>query len=152
MIFHSMNCIKCGSDIFCKNGINTGIQRYKCKKCGVNFTRSTVKGYSFEIKIQALKMYKEGLGFRSIGRLLEVSFQTVANWVRHFGKMIKDVIQKQDISQKYDVVEVDEMWHFLKTNVKNCGFGLLLIPSVKEFLVLRLVEGGIKLQNNSLQS
>ncbi|MFT4967981.1 MAG: transposase-like protein, partial [Candidatus Deianiraeaceae bacterium] len=34
-----MNCIKCGSDIFCKNGINTGIQRYKCKKCGVNFTK-----------------------------------------------------------------------------------------------------------------
>ena len=145
-------CPKCSSVSYVKNGFISEKQRYKCKNCKCNFTRSTVKGYSFEIKIQALKLYKEGLGFRSIARLLEVSFQTVANWVRYFGKMIKDVMQKQDISQKYDVVEVDEMWHFLKTNIKNCGFGLLLIPSAKEFLVLRLVDGDLKQQKSYLQN
>ena len=111
-------CPKCGSVSYVKNGFVSKKQRFLCKDCKCNFTRSTIKGYGFEIKIQALKLYKEGLGFRSIGRLLEVSFQTVANWVRHFGKMIKDVIQKQDINQKYDFVEVDEMWHFLKKNAK----------------------------------
>ena len=145
-------CPECSSVFYVKNGFISEKQRYKCKNCKCNFTRSTVKGYSFEIKVQALKMYKEGLGFRSIARLLEVSFQTVANWVRHFGKMIKDVINSQNISQKYDVVEIDEMWHFLKTNIKNCGSGLLLIPLAEEFLVLRLEEGGFKRQKNSSQS
>ena len=145
-------CPKCGSVSYVKNGFVSKKQRFLCKDCKCNFTRSTIKGYSFEIKIQALKLYKEGLGFRSIGRLLEVSFQTVANWVRHFGKMIKDVIQKQDINQKYDFVEVDEMWHFLKKNAKNYGFGLLLIPLAEEFLVLKLEEEDVKLQKSYLQS
>ena len=145
-------CPKCGSVSYVKNGFVSKKQRFLCKDCKCNFTRSTIKGYGFEIKIQALKLYKEGLGFRSIGRLLEVSFQTVANWVRHFGKMIKDVIQKQDINQKYDFVEVDEMWHFLKKNAKNYGFGLLLIPLAEEFLVLKLEEEDVKLQKSYLQS
>jgi hypothetical protein len=38
-------------------------------------------------------MFKEGLGFRSIGRLLGISFQTVANWVRDLGKTIKNSIE-----------------------------------------------------------
>ena len=133
-------CPKCGSVSYVRNGFVSDKQRYKCKNCKCNFTRSTIKGYSFEVKMQALRMYKEGLGFRSIGRLLEVSFQTVANWVRHFGKMIKDVINNQNISQKYDFVEVGEMWHFLKKNAKNYGFGLLLIPLAREFLVLKLED------------
>ncbi|MFT4968249.1 MAG: transposase, partial [Candidatus Deianiraeaceae bacterium] len=82
MIFHSMNC---GSDIFCKNGINTGIQRYKCKKCGVNFTKNRASK-PLHLKRLALELYLEGLDFRSIGRILKVSHVSIYNWIRKFGQ------------------------------------------------------------------
>ena len=38
-----------------------------------------------EVRQQALKLYLEGLGFRAIGRELNVSNVTVLNWVRAYG-------------------------------------------------------------------
>ena len=75
-----MKCVKCGSDKLCKNGINTGVQRYKCKNCGYNFTKGrTSKPTS--LKRLALQLYLEGLGFRSIGRVLKVSHVSVYKWI-----------------------------------------------------------------------
>ena len=72
-------CPKCGSEKCVKDGIVKGKQRYRCKHC--NF-RHTVqyRGKSPDVKRQALELYLEGLGFRSIGRFLtclrrQVSFQ-----------------------------------------------------------------------------
>ncbi|OAV71818.1 Transposase [Bacteroidales bacterium Barb6] len=51
-----------------KSGFTKGRQRYKCKDCGYNYTvelKSTAKPDS--IKKQALRLYLEGSGFRSIG-------------------------------------------------------------------------------------
>ena len=63
-----INCPKCQHSESRKDGIVRKKQRYLCKSCGY---RDTVahKGYSEEVKQQALAMYLEGLGFRSIGRL-----------------------------------------------------------------------------------
>jgi uncharacterized protein YjcR len=57
-------------------------------------------------KKQALHLYLEGLGFRSIGRILGVSNVSVLNWIRDFGEEVKELhVQSQEI----EVVEVDEM-------------------------------------------
>jgi transposase-like protein len=64
-----MKCPKCLYDKSVKSGIIKGRQRYKCKACGFNYTvelKSTSKPKS--LKKQALHLYLEGLGFRSIGR------------------------------------------------------------------------------------
>jgi transposase-like protein len=63
-------CPKCSSEKCVKDGIVKGKQRYRCKLC--NF-RHTVqhRGKSPEVKRQALELYLEGLGFRSIGRFLK---------------------------------------------------------------------------------
>ncbi len=69
-----MNCPKCNSSSHKKNGIVGGRQRYKCSDCGYNYTvelKSTA--FSTSVKRQALQLYLEGLGFRSIGRVLGVS-------------------------------------------------------------------------------
>ncbi len=68
-----MKCYKCQSEESVKAGKIRGRQRYKCKKCGCFFSverKSDVK--SPEQKRLALEMYLEGLGFRSIGRILEL--------------------------------------------------------------------------------
>jgi transposase-like protein len=57
-----------------KSGKVKGKQRYKCKDCGCHYSvelKSTAK--SKAMKKQALHLYLEGLGFRSIGRFLGVS-------------------------------------------------------------------------------
>ncbi len=59
-----MDCPKCRSSKFVKNGIAGGRQRYKCKNCGYNYTvkrKSDVKPK--EIRRLALVMYFGGLGF-----------------------------------------------------------------------------------------
>jgi transposase-like protein len=87
----AMNCPKCTSDKKVKSGIIKGIQRYKCKACGCNYTvelKSTAKPQS--MKKQALHLYLEGLGFRSIGRILGVSNVSILNWIRSFG-MARDI-------------------------------------------------------------
>ena len=59
-----MICEKCGGGDFCKNGVNTGIQRYKCKNCGYNFTKGR-HSKPVHLKRLALQLYLEGLGFEN---------------------------------------------------------------------------------------
>ena len=69
-----MNCSRCNCSIRVKFGKLNRRQRYKCKECGFNYTveiKSTAK--PIFLKKQALHLYLEVLGFRSIGRLLGVS-------------------------------------------------------------------------------
>ena len=68
-----MDCTRCKSSNKVKRGIINGRQRYTCKDCGYNYPvvqKSTSKPDS--IKRKALQLYLEGLGFRSIGRILQV--------------------------------------------------------------------------------
>ena len=120
-----MNCPKCISEDYVKNGIKYNKQRYRCKKCGCNFTQSHKHGASLEIKLQALKLYLEGMGFRAIGRILNVSNVTVLYWIRTLGKSIKAHVQTQmpDDIRHVDVIEMDEMWHFTMKKNENSGSG-----------------------------
>ena len=77
------HCPKCQSQHFVKAGFNNGRQRYKCKLCNHYFSvQKPVRHKSDETKQMAIKMYLEGLGFRAIGRLLNVSHQTAYRWVK----------------------------------------------------------------------
>jgi transposase-like protein len=87
-----MNCPKCSCDKSVKSGFIKGVQRYKCKCCGCNYTvelKSTAKPKS--MKKQALHLYLEGLGFRSIGRFLGVSNVSVLNCIHSFGKEVREL-------------------------------------------------------------
>jgi len=84
-----MNCPKCSSNNYNKDGFVKGLQRYKCKDCTYKYTvelKSTAK--SKVMKKQALHLYLEGLGFRSIGCFLGVSNVSVLNWIRSFGEEV----------------------------------------------------------------
>jgi len=100
-----MDCPKCNSTSWSKNGFIKETQRYKCKECGYNYTvvqKSTAKSAS-ERRL-GLMMYLEGLGFRSIGRLLGVSHSSVIKWIKKYGEQLSDVKNEKPVS----IVEMDE--------------------------------------------
>lgn len=63
-----------------------------------------------EYKKKALQLYLEGVGFRSIGRLLKVSNVTVLNWIRSFGEQVKELQSKLGTIK---VAELDEMHTYI---------------------------------------
>ncbi|MCD8418359.1 IS1 family transposase [Tenacibaculum finnmarkense] len=114
-----------------KNGVIKGIQRYKCKSCGYNYTverRSC--DYPLSTKNKALQLYLERLGFRSVGRLLGVSNVSVLNWIRAFGNEISSL---QPESQDIEMVEVDEMHSYIG-HKKYCWIWIAVDRYGKRFL------------------
>jgi transposase-like protein len=119
-----MKCPRCKSESNVKNGVIKGIQRYKCKNCNFNYTvefKSTAK--SIDTRKFGLMLYLEGLGFQSIGRLLNVSHVAVIKWIRKYGEQIKEL--KTDKPAK--IIELDEMHSYISSKKTIDGFGLLLI-------------------------
>jgi transposase-like protein len=99
-----MSCPKCGSTDCAKDGLVKEKQRYKCKSCGYRHTVQ-YRVISPAIKRQALPLYLEGLGFRSIGRFLKCSHVAVYNWIKAHGESIEAI----GCAAGVDVVEMDEM-------------------------------------------
>ena len=119
-----MDCPRCKSCNYVKAGLVKGVQRYKCKECQYLYTvseKSTAK--SMAMKRQALHLYLEGLGFRSIERILGVSNVSVMKWIRAFGEQANYIQSEQDI----DVVEMDELHTYRGQKKAIVGYGLLLI-------------------------
>ena len=84
-----MNCPKCSGDVYRKDGIVRGLQRYLCKQCCYRYTVNQRSGTgSLSVRRKALELYLEGLGLRSIGRILNFSNVTILNWIRSFGEKL----------------------------------------------------------------
>ena len=66
-------------------------------------------GKNPETKRQALELYLEGLGFRSIGRFLKCSHVTVFNWIKNYGSAVHELCSQSDIK----VIELDELHTFI---------------------------------------
>ncbi len=134
-----MDCVRCKSSNKVKRGIVKGRQRYTCKDCGYNYTverKSNSKPCL--MKRQALELYLEGMGFRSIGRFLEVSHVSVYNWIKSFGGEIERI--RSD--QKIKVVEMDEMHTYTGSKKTVSGPGLLLIDMAKGSSIAYLATEG----------
>lgn len=106
-----MRCPKCGSEEKVKNGKRGEKQRYLCKGCGCNYTKSSSYHYSLEERRRAINMYMDGNGFRAIERQLGIPHVTVMRWVRSLGEKIQRL--KDSGPKKVSVMELDEMWHYI---------------------------------------
>ena len=136
-----MQCPKCNSDDYTNDGIVKSKQRYKCKKCNYRYTvqiKSTAKPK--ELKRLSLILYLEGLGFRSIGRILKVSNVSILNWIRGFGKSVLELKSDDEI----EVVEMDEMHTYIGQKKTTAGYGLLLIEMEKGLSNVFSVQGILK--------
>jgi uncharacterized protein YjcR len=97
------------------------------------------------MKKQALHLYLEGLGFRSIGRFLGVSNVSVLKWIRSFGKEVQEL---NSDSQEIEMVEVDEMHSYVGSKKTIVGYGLLLIDMRKDSSISLLATEATKRQKS----
>jgi transposase-like protein len=65
---------------------------------------SSYTAFSTSVKKQALQLYLEGLGFRSIGRFLGLSHVSVQRWIKKFGQELEDLKSENEIS----IVEIQK--------------------------------------------
>ena len=136
-----MDCPKCKSISYNKDGIVNHRQRYLCKQCGYRYTvekKSDVK--SAEIKRLALEMYLEGLGFRTIGRILKISYGTVYQWVKEWGSKVELPKSENPVA----VMELDEMHTYVGSKKTTVGYGLLLIDLQEGLSHLCVAAEGLK--------
>jgi IS1 family transposase len=104
-------CKGCGASDYVKNGYVRGLQRYRCKECGCNFTATAPRGKPAAMKALALLLYAmANVSFCSIARLLKVSDVAVLKWVRAEARKLPEPEPSGHIA----IVTLDEMWHFLK--------------------------------------
>jgi hypothetical protein len=93
-----------------------GLQRYRCKACGLNFTDTPPRGMPLRIKVTAVLLYLSGLSMNRTAKLLGVSTPSVMTWIEQFAAVYA---QKPEPEGRAVVVELDEMWHFLKKRPTN---------------------------------
>jgi transposase-like protein len=107
-----MQCPKCSHQKQqVKSGrTEVGSQRYKCKACGYRYTPNPKpQGYSDEVRMQAVRMYVDGMNLRRIARHLGVNHQSVANWVKAYAAQLPPA----PLPEVVETVEMDELFTFV---------------------------------------
>ena len=102
-------CPKCSANEVIKNGNARGKPRFKCKKCNLQFTRITLKGYPPETRARVIELYNHGLSIRAAAKLAGVSRTSALNWIKELAKKIYE----KPAPGTAILVELDEMWHYL---------------------------------------
>ncbi|MDR2819348.1 MAG: hypothetical protein LBB60_02280, partial [Desulfovibrio sp.] len=100
-----------------------GILTIGCKKCYFQFTRTTPRGCPANEKATAVSLYTLGLSLNCIARMLKVSTPAVLRWVRLFAEKAYEKPEPREAV----VVELDEMWHYLRSKKTNFGYGRLIV-------------------------
>ena len=138
-------CKFCNSAKIVKNGIARGVQRYKCNEC----SREQIAGdkrekYEDKQRKAAVILYLEGNGIRRIARILNqiftinVKWQTVAQWLQKAGKIVENEIKTMERQRKeIAILEMDELYTYIKKNKIKSEYGLLLIGTDSVFVKLK---------------
>src|SRR3954468_11864064 len=116
----ALRCKRCGSEERVRNGFMKGLQRYRCKACGLNFTDTPPRGMPLRVKVTAVLPYLSGLSMNRTAKLLGVSTPSVMTWIEQFAEAYA---QKPEPEGQAVVVELDEMWRFLKKSGTSSGSG-----------------------------
>ena len=136
-----LRCKRCGAEEHVRNGLMRGKQRYRycycyccrcrCWACGLNFTDTPPRGMPLAMKVTAVLLYVSGLSMSRAAKLLGVSTPTVMAWIERFAEVYA---QKPEPEGRAVVVELDEMWHYLKKRPRSSGSGRLGIVLQGEWL------------------
>jgi len=138
-----MDCPKCKSSRRVKDGIIHGRQRYRCKECLYRYTverKSDVK--PAQVRRLALELYLEGLGFRSIGRILKISYGTVYAWVKRWSAHIV-FPRRENVASP---ATLQDMLAYIESK-KTAGQSGLLLIDLEKGISLISVDSTQKQQN-----
>jgi len=115
-----LNCPRCSSADRVKSGVLHDRQRYTCTVCRYLYTVAHQSDISTAAQRRlALTLYLDGLGFRSIGRILGFSHVAIYQWIKALG---------EDVAQiKAQIVEMDALHSDVGHTKTSVGSGVLLI-------------------------
>ncbi len=132
-----MECKFCRSRDKSKKGVVRGKQRYLCKNCNKTYIEGDKRlKYSEEIQFRAVEMSLNNCGQRVIGRLLSVPYQYVGRWIKKYKEII-EIKAKKKPKRKVEIMELDELWTYVKKKGSTQGYGLLWIESSAKLLILK---------------
>ena len=134
-----VNCPYCNSTRTRKNGINRGTQRMVCNECKKTFPLNP-KRFSKQDKYRALMMYLNNVGIRKIALFFGVSAPAVLKWIRNAHKLLKELLENFNplISDKSDIIELDEIYTYINTRKKRPQYGLLILEEESVLLHMSL--------------
>lgn len=101
-------CRKCGSTAAHKSGMINGVQRYKCKQCGYQYTKTTPQGKPAKDKLLALLFCFSGLSMNVSAKIIGVTAQSVMRWVRQSEKDYKAEMSHKEKIQELDASEIQQ--------------------------------------------
>lgn len=142
----SIECKRCGKNKYTKNGFVHGVQRYKCRDCGINFVEGDRRQkYTLQDHLKVLKLYLENCGIRTIERLTGIRNSQISQWIEKAADSIKGELQKRqnNISslQDIEILELDELCTYIKKDPRKEEslplYGLLLIGNQTKLLILK---------------
>ena len=115
-----LSCKKCTASNYVKSGHVRGLQRYKCKECGCQFTATKPKGVHPALKSFAIVLYSYcGVSMGNIARLFKVSTVAVLKWIRAAAARI----DPPELLHEPEVVMIDEFWLFVNGKKTKSGCG-----------------------------
>src|SRR4051812_21511020 len=115
-----LRCKRCGSEEHVRNGFMKGLQRYRCKACGLNFTDTPPRGMPLRVKVTAVLLYLSGLSIKRTPKLLGVS---TPSGMTRIEQVAAAYAQKPEAEGHAFVVVRDGMWHFQKKRPTTAGSG-----------------------------
>ena len=116
----STACPACGAAVLVRSGHACGRQRWRCKGCGRQFTRSTPCGMPAVTKREVVGLCYAGLSLKAAAKRLGVSARSVKRWVRDHAR---EPCPRPEPAGRAVVVEIDEMWHFVEKRRASSGSG-----------------------------
>ena len=89
-------------------------------RCGRQFTRTEPRGKPAALKRHAIELYCLGLSMNAVAKHIGVSAQSMLRWVRDHAQ---HHCPKPEPTGSTAVVELDEVWHFIKKKPPSSGSG-----------------------------
>ena len=108
-----MKCEACNDK---KNQIKAGKTKAKPRSTNAKFAKNTTfrkekRGYSEDIKKQAIKLYLEGNSSRAVGQILGIEKNMCLYWIRKYAKEIE---VKETPNARVNGIEMDELYGFVE--------------------------------------
>ncbi|WP_154511537.1 hypothetical protein [Rickettsiales endosymbiont of Trichoplax sp. H2] len=106
-------CKKCQSNIWINNGKMKKKQRYRCKRCGYNYTMGDKRVvYENRQKELVIRMYLNNCGIRIIADILKIPLSTEFSWIKKAGQIVEEMVKEKE--DRIEILELDELYTYIK--------------------------------------
>ena len=145
-----IKCTQCGATEIVKNGKVFAKQRYKCKKCGFQFTKPAPAGKPLFLKLVTHSLYLSGLSMRECASVVGVTAQSVSRWIKKWHPAYMAEVGNKTNIHTMTGQEIDEYLHIDSKDVLLVS--TMILPSGARFntiiqLPKSLVEISVRQKN-----